>query len=545
MMIETPALRGAILGAGNVAIHGHVPGWLAVQAHLPSELAHWNVEIVAAADPRPEGRAALLERLPRLRWYASAEELLARETLDFVDICAPPSLHAPLIRAALNRGANVLCEKPLVISAEELAPLAALASEKGLVLSPVHNWRHSPILAAAGELLRTGWAGEILSCRWETLRTRPASAADVGAANWRLDPSISGGGVLMDHGWHALYVVCGWLPDAPQRVSARLSTRRHHEWPVEDTAELRLETPSGARAEILLTWAADARRNRVVIEGTRATIRLEEEILEFQLSGPDRAGFRRRFAQSLSDGSHHPEWFGGVAAEFLDHILTRREFGDTGSKPVASSPELDEARLCLEVIEAAGESSRRGGETLALSPRPLPRAREREGRAHRVGDLSQATLWIESGGMAAEPGMRLHGLSLLRQAAVAGTRAGFERIFVEEVPGRDLSAILAKTSARVVTAAGPDPDVPPGRLVVVSPRAHPEAWWLKELVLKPIYLDRLALDPGHAAVLETRDHGSALSILRSRGNQDALDSLSRLIPRSGCELPARERSLAT
>ena len=60
MMIETPALRGAILGAGNVAIHGHVPGWFAVQAHLPSELAHWNVEIVAAADPRPEGRAALL-----------------------------------------------------------------------------------------------------------------------------------------------------------------------------------------------------------------------------------------------------------------------------------------------------------------------------------------------------------------------------------------------------------------------------------------------------------------------------------------------------
>jgi len=530
MRIEPPPKRGAILGAGNVAIHGHLPGWR----------ARSDVEIVAAADPRPEGRAALLERLPELRWYGSAEELLARETLDFADICAPPSLHAPLIQAALTRGANVLCEKPLVLSPDELAPLVALARDKGLVLFPVHNWRYSPILAAAGELLRAGWAGEVLSCRWETLRTRPAAAAGVAAANWRLDPSISGGGVSMDHGWHALYIVCAWLPEAPQRVSARFSTVRHHEWPIEDTAELRLEAPSGARAEIFLTWAAPERRNRVVIEGSRGTIRLEEDILEFQLSGPDRAVFRRQFEQSLSDGSHHPEWFESVAAEFLDRIDRQIEADGFGLAPAASSPELEEAQLCLEAIAAARESSRRGGEALVLPPRPHPRAREREGRAHRVGELEKATLWITSGVPGAEPGTRLLGLSLLRRAALAGARAGFERIFVEEVPGRDLSAVLAKTNARVVTALGPDPDVPPGRLVVVSPRALPEARWLKELVLKPIYSDWLALDPGRAAVLETRDPGSALSILRSRGNQDALEALSRFVPRSGCELPGRD-----
>ena len=77
-------LRGAIFGAGNVALHGHLPGWLARE----------DVAIVAAADPRPEARAALVERIPNLRTYETAEELLSREPLDFADICAPPAMHA-------------------------------------------------------------------------------------------------------------------------------------------------------------------------------------------------------------------------------------------------------------------------------------------------------------------------------------------------------------------------------------------------------------------------------------------------------------------
>src|SRR5262249_60991275 len=110
-------MRGAILGAGNVAIHGHLPGWL----------ARADVEVAAAAAPRPAGRDAFSKLLPGARSYGSAEELLGNERLDFADICSPPAMHAGLIRACLERGVHVLCEKPLVLSREELDPLAALA----------------------------------------------------------------------------------------------------------------------------------------------------------------------------------------------------------------------------------------------------------------------------------------------------------------------------------------------------------------------------------------------------------------------------------
>jgi predicted dehydrogenase len=103
-------VRGAIVGLGNVAVHGHLPGWL----ERP------DVEIVAVSDMRPAQRAVGTERLPEAHWFDSAESLLAGHALDFVDICTPPSSHARLIRAALERGVHVLCEKPLVRSADEL-----------------------------------------------------------------------------------------------------------------------------------------------------------------------------------------------------------------------------------------------------------------------------------------------------------------------------------------------------------------------------------------------------------------------------------------
>ena len=54
-------LKGALLGFGNVAVEGHVPGWLARK----------DVEIVAAADARPGRSTAFFETFPQGRWYTT------------------------------------------------------------------------------------------------------------------------------------------------------------------------------------------------------------------------------------------------------------------------------------------------------------------------------------------------------------------------------------------------------------------------------------------------------------------------------------------
>jgi predicted dehydrogenase len=329
-------LRGGIIGAGHVALHGHVPGWS----------ARAGVTLVAAADPRPDARAGFETLLPALRWHESAETLLASEALDFVDVCSPPSFHGAAIALALERGVHVLCEKPLVLEMEELSKLAALATRRGRVLAAVHNWRHAPVLAAATQLVRSGAIGHVLACRWEVLRDRPSVAGGVGLANWRLDPALSGGGILVDHGWHAVYVLGGWFSGRLSAVAGRLETRRHRQWPVEDTADVKLEF-EGGEARVFLTWAADTRANRVEIEGTRGRIVVDGGTLALD------AGSRsqdRAFSESLAEGSHHPTWFAGAAGEFLDAIASGRP-----------APSLPEAAICLEAIHLAQESSRRGG----------------------------------------------------------------------------------------------------------------------------------------------------------------------------------------
>src|SRR5918911_4225468 len=190
-------LRGALIGVGNVAVHGHLPGWLSRQ----------GVEIVAGTDLRPARRLEFHSRLPQARWYDSVDELLTGEALDFVDISTPPATHAALIRSALEHGLHVLCEKPLVCKPEDLSALVRLAAEADLVLYAVHNWLHAPVVRKVRDLARQGAIGQVKRCLWQTLRTQPAAAADAQAGNWRLDPAMAGGGILVDHGWHVFYVL--------------------------------------------------------------------------------------------------------------------------------------------------------------------------------------------------------------------------------------------------------------------------------------------------------------------------------------------------
>lgn len=339
-------LRGAMVGFGNVAVHGHVPGWL----------ARPDVQIAAVADARPARRAEAAARLPGARWYDSAEELLEREALDFVDIAAPPSSHAELIRAALRRGVHVLCEKPLVCSLADLAGVTQLASAAGRVLHTVHNWHHAPIVRRVRALLQEGAIGRVQRVVWHTLRTKPAAAGDERVGNWRVDPGIAGGGVLTDHGWHVFYVLRRWVGADPTAVSAVLETRRHTQWPVEDTAAVELAFP-GARAEILLTWASDVRRNWAELTGTEGTIRLEDDAVVVTRFGGGQRERRWPCPPALSNGSHHADWFGPVRDEFLGAV--------TGAPQPGAN--LAEASLCVALEALARESSRRGGHALPVS----------------------------------------------------------------------------------------------------------------------------------------------------------------------------------
>ncbi|HJW14209.1 MAG TPA: hypothetical protein VJ776_05915, partial [Thermoanaerobaculia bacterium] len=154
---------------------------------------------------------------------------------------------------------------------------------------------------------------------------------------------------------------------------------------------------------------------------------------------------------------------------------------------------------------------------------------------------NRATLWIASRTTGVDPGTPLLGLPLLRRAVLAGERAGFSRILVEGIPGQDLGDLIAETRAEILHAADPAPELPQGRLVVLSSTVVGQTRWLRELRLMPVEPGRLELDPGCAAILDTEDPGAAVSVLRGRGGQDALETLSRRFPPASGHLSSRDR----
>jgi predicted dehydrogenase len=333
-------LRGAFIGFGNVAAKGHLPGWRSRD----------DVRIVAATDALSTRRDAFLEACPAGRWYESVQDLLSGETLDFVDICTPPSSHAALIKQALEADLHVLCEKPLVTRLADAQIVTATAARAGRVVHTVHNWLKAPICRKISALIAEGAIGRPRSIRWRTLRTQPAVAVTPdGGTNWRVDPTIAGGGILFDHGWHALYCMVRW-GGAPRAVAAKLEKRRFHEWPLEDTATVALDLMSGT-GEIYLTWAGEERANTIQIDGEQGSINAAGEHVVLKTSSGEQ---RWACPPSLSEGSHHQDWFVGVAEDF-------RVAATAGDKS-----NLEEAVLCAQLIDLAQRSSAAGGVRLSV-----------------------------------------------------------------------------------------------------------------------------------------------------------------------------------
>lgn len=352
-MRDEPPRRLAILGFGHVAEHGHLPAWLARE----------DFRVVAVAEPDAERRARAAARLPAAAIYADAAALLAAEAVDAVDVAAPPALHAPLVVAAARAGCHVLCEKPLATTLGDFHAMRDAAAAAGVALCTVHNWKHSAQFTALRRLLAEGAVGRAQRIRLETIRA--GRAASVGG-EWRGDARIAGGGILVDHGWHAFYLLLGLAGERPRQVRATIERRRDRGAAVEDTATCRIDFPS-LTGEIFLTWAGDARHTSWLVDGSRGTVTLADDRGAVEPAGGERRDLA--FDGSLSEGSHHPDWFAAVVDDFAAEI----------DDPARRGRNLAEAECCVLLTALAYDSGAQGGRPLPV-PAAVAAAEERAAR---------------------------------------------------------------------------------------------------------------------------------------------------------------------
>jgi predicted dehydrogenase len=329
-----------------------------------------DVEIVAVADVCEQRRQAVPQALPAARVYPSFEALLAAEgdSLDFIDVCTPPSEHAAVARAGIERGLHVLCEKPLTTTREDAASLLQLATRSRRVLFPCHNYKHAPVVVAIRDIIQSGRIGRVRSVTLQTYRNTHAKGVTEWNTHWRRQLRYSGGGIAMDHGSHSFYLAFEWMGGWPTAVSARTFNSQPERHDTEDNFFAVLQFPNGV-ANTQLTWTAGVRKVLYTIQGDKGAITADDDDLQVAVmratNGPDVAqgavawDVERRSVSSDWMDASHTRWFNAMFDQFVDAI----EQGDFAGK------EAQDAYRCIELITVAYESAKADGRELRLGQR--------------------------------------------------------------------------------------------------------------------------------------------------------------------------------
>jgi predicted dehydrogenase len=202
-------LKVGIIGTGMIANAAHIPAWQA--------LGH-EVEIVGAADILEDRARTVAEAHGIAHAFGDWRAMLDELDLDIVSVCTPNAYHAEQTIAALEAGANVLCEKPIATCHDDAVRMyeAADAADRLLMISQTARFNEKA--RAAKEICDSGRLGEIYYAETWFLRRR-------GIPKWGQFhiAEHSGGGPVYDLGVHAIDLLF-WLMGSPRVESVSSAT---------------------------------------------------------------------------------------------------------------------------------------------------------------------------------------------------------------------------------------------------------------------------------------------------------------------------------
>lgn len=377
-------LRLAVIGGG--------PGSFIGPVHRTAARLDDRFEIVAAclsSDAARSRAAATAIGLPEERayrdWQALLEGEAAREDgAEVVSVMTPNGLHYPIADAALDRGFDVICDKPLGVSVAEGEALARKVEATGLVFVVTYNYSQYPMVRHARALVESGTIGEVSQIHLTYVQGHNAalSEAERGGSGWRFDPAQAGASLILgDIGTHAHHLgsfVSGlelaWvLADVGTLVPGRTA---------DDYAGLLLQWSNGARGTMWVTNAAAGAEHGLAIRifGSKGGLEWHQEhpnellrrrlgdfpeIQTKRLHGALAAEAEAGVRVEIGHPEGYQEAFGNLYAEAANLIVLRR----TGEAPVNAAqgkalasclPTVLDGLAGMRFIEAAIESSRRG-----------------------------------------------------------------------------------------------------------------------------------------------------------------------------------------
>lgn len=166
-------LKVGLVGVGGIS-GAHIPVWNEME----------NAELVAICDIRTER----MEKYPDKRHYTDFDEMIEKEEFDIIDICLPTYLHADFAVKAMEKGINVICEKPISLKEEDVERVYSTAAKNNVKFMVAQVLRFWPEYELLKEFYDTKKYGKLLSGTMIRLGGIPKWSWD----GWMTDEKRSG-----------------------------------------------------------------------------------------------------------------------------------------------------------------------------------------------------------------------------------------------------------------------------------------------------------------------------------------------------------------
>lgn len=244
-MVYCPAMIGiGVIGCGH---------WGPNHIRNLSTIA--GAKVLMAADLDPRRRSAVEQLFPEVKTTADHREMYADARISAI-VCATPSAsHHALVKEALERGRDVLCEKPLATCTADAKDLADTARVRGRVLMVGHTFLFNPGILKLKSLLDDDVAGKTYYMH---------------AVRTNLGPIRADVNVVADLASHDISIFNFLRSALPTSVSARGG--RFLRSNIDDVAFITLSYPGNVVGSIMVSWLHPHKVRQVTVVGDRKMI---------------------------------------------------------------------------------------------------------------------------------------------------------------------------------------------------------------------------------------------------------------------------------
>ena len=246
-------LRVGLIGAGQIS-----------QFHVRALRRVRNARVIGVYDIDASRAASLVSRFGLPGSFQTLEEM-TREGVDVVHVLTSPDSHAHLAVEALERGCDVLVEKPLAMNLEEVDRIQAAATSAGKRVCVNHSLLYDRFVAKALAIARSGALGTPLTFDYFRSSEYPPYRGGDLPIHYR-----NGGYPFLDQGVHALYLVEAFLGKV-QDSQVFLGSRGRDTNLLFDEWRVAVQCEKGT-GNIQISWNVRPLQNWFVLQGTKGIL---------------------------------------------------------------------------------------------------------------------------------------------------------------------------------------------------------------------------------------------------------------------------------